>query len=131
MLKNQAVVDEIEKQFKSWKPATYDVSRQLKAIEAFETQAVQSAEETKSVVDRELKDLEKTLSNIEEARPFDQLTVVCVVWDVLVVLANSSSRMMSPRLSQRLTSVSSIWCQRAAGVYLDTRQVVLITLSSP
>jgi hypothetical protein len=36
---------------------------------------VKSAEETKSVVDQELKDLDKTLKNIEEARPFDQLTV--------------------------------------------------------
>ncbi|KIW09364.1 ATP synthase subunit D, mitochondrial [Verruconis gallopava] len=74
-LKNTAVVDEIEKQFKAFKPATYDVSRQIKAIEAFEAQAVKSAEETKAVVDQELKDLEKTLKNIEEARPFEDLTV--------------------------------------------------------
>jgi predicted transcriptional regulator len=53
------------------------VQRQIKAIEAFEAQAVQSAEETAAVVDRELKDLDKTLKNIEDARPFDQLTVVC------------------------------------------------------
>jgi hypothetical protein len=52
------------------------VSRQIKAIEAFEAQAIQSAEETKSVVDKELGDLEKTLKNIEEARPFADLTVV-------------------------------------------------------
>jgi hypothetical protein len=77
VLKNQAVIDEIERQFKSFKPATYDVARQIKAIEAFEAQAVKGAEETKSVVDRELKDLEKTLKNIEEARPFEDLTVVC------------------------------------------------------
>jgi hypothetical protein len=38
---------------------------------------VKSAEETKSVVDRELSDLQKTLKNIEEARAFDELTVVC------------------------------------------------------
>jgi len=75
ILKNTAVVDEIEKSFKSWKPVTYDVSRQIKAIEAFEAQAVKSAEETKGVVDGELKDLERTLKNIEDARPFDQLTV--------------------------------------------------------
>lgn len=75
-LKNSAVVDEIEKQFKVWKPVTYDVNRQVKAIEAFEAQAVKSAEETKGVVDGELKDLETTLKNIEEARAFDQLTVV-------------------------------------------------------
>ncbi|KAH7556543.1 hypothetical protein BM1_05977 [Bipolaris maydis] len=75
VLKNQAVVDDIEKQFNAFKPQTYDVGRQIKAIEAFEAQAVQSAEQTKSVVDKELSDLQKTLKNIEEARPFSDLTV--------------------------------------------------------
>ncbi|CAL3964168.1 unnamed protein product [Diplocarpon coronariae] len=75
VLKNQAVVDEIEKYFSTFKPATYDVGRQIKAIEAFEAQAVKSAEETKGRVDLELKDLAATLKNIEEARPFDELTV--------------------------------------------------------
>ncbi|MCJ1455742.1 ATP synthase d subunit [Mycoblastus sanguinarius] len=74
-LNNTAVVDEIEGHFKSFKPATYDVGRQIKAIEAFETQAVKSAEETKGRVDGELKDLQKTLENIEQARPFEDLTV--------------------------------------------------------
>lgn len=76
ILKNTAVVDEIEKSFSAFKPQTYDVSRQIKAIEAFEAQAVKSAEDTKAVVDKELSDLQKTLKNIEEARPFDDLTVV-------------------------------------------------------
>lgn len=75
VLKNQAIVDEIEKRFNAFQPATYDVSRQLKAIEAFEVEAVRNAEATKEKVDLELKDLEKTLRNIEEARPFDELTV--------------------------------------------------------
>lgn len=75
LLKNTAIIDEIESAFKSFKPATYDVGRQIKAIEAFEQQAIKNAEETKGKVDLELKDLEKTLRNIEEARPFDQLTV--------------------------------------------------------
>ena len=77
-LKNQAIVDEIERHFKNFKPATYDFNRQLKAIEAFEAQAVKNAEETKGMVDRELGDLEKTLRNIETARPFEDLTVVCI-----------------------------------------------------
>lgn len=81
VLKNQAIVDEIEQKFNAFKPKTYDVSRQIKAIETFEAQAVQSAEETKGVVDRELKDLEKTLRNIEEARPFEDLTVVSLLED--------------------------------------------------
>jgi F-type H+-transporting ATPase subunit d len=78
MLKNQAVVDEMENHFKTFKPVTYDVGRQIKAIEAFEQQAIKNAEETKGRVDMELEDLEKTLKNIEEARPFEDLTVVCL-----------------------------------------------------
>ena len=54
------------------------MARQIKAIEAFESQAVKNAEETKGRVDLELKDLQKTLKNIEEARPFEDLTVVCI-----------------------------------------------------
>lgn len=75
VLKNTAVVDEVEKQFKAFKLTTYDVGRQIKAIEAFEVQAMKSAEETKGVVDQELRDLDKTLKNIEEARPFEDLTI--------------------------------------------------------
>ncbi|CZT12035.1 probable F1Fo-ATP synthase subunit 7, mitochondrial [Rhynchosporium agropyri] len=75
VLKNEAVIDEIEKHFSTFKPATYDVGRQIKAIEAFEAQAVKNAEETKGRVDLELKDLEATLKNIETARPFEDLTV--------------------------------------------------------
>ncbi|RDW80097.1 ATP synthase D chain [Coleophoma cylindrospora] len=75
ILKNQAVVDEIEKHFSTFQPKTYDVARQIKAIEAFEAQAVKNAEETKGRVDLELKDLQKTLDNIETARPFEDLTV--------------------------------------------------------
>lgn len=69
-------MDEIEGHVKAFKPATYDVGRQIKSIEAFEAQAVKSAEETKGRVDEELMALEKTLKNIEEARPFEDLTVV-------------------------------------------------------
>ena len=75
VLKNTAVIDEIEKRFTSFKPATYDVNRQLKAIDAFEVEAVRNAEATKEQVSLQLKDLEKTLKNIETARPFDELTV--------------------------------------------------------
>lgn len=78
VLKNTAIVDEIEGYIKNFKPQTYDVGRQIKAIEAFETQAVKSAEETKGRVDEELRSLDKTLKNIEEARPFEDLTVVCL-----------------------------------------------------
>ncbi|KAK4983099.1 ATP synthase d subunit [Elasticomyces elasticus] len=79
VLKNQAVVDEIEKAFKNFQIKKYDVGRQIKAIEAFEATAVKGAEETKGKVEAELKDLDKTLRNIEEARPFEDLTVDEVV----------------------------------------------------
>lgn len=73
------MVDEIEGHFKGFKATKVDLDRQLKAIEAFEGQAVKSAEETKGKVDGELRDLEKTLKNIEEARPFEDLTVVSII----------------------------------------------------
>lgn len=78
VLKNQAVVNEVERRFKDFKPAAYDVQRQLKAIDAFEVEAVRNAQAAKEKVDLELKDLEATLTNIETARPFDELTVVRV-----------------------------------------------------
>lgn len=76
LLKNQDIVNDLEKQVTSFQPKKYDVQRQVKAIEAFEAQAIKSAGETKGKVDAELKDLEKTLKNIESARPFEDLTVV-------------------------------------------------------
>jgi len=75
LLKNQAVIDEIEAAFKSFKPKSYDVSKTLAAIESFEAAAVKNAETTKSKVDAELQDLSMTLKNISEARSFDELTV--------------------------------------------------------
>lgn len=41
-LKNQAVVDKLEKIWKDFKPQDYDVSAQLKAIDQFEGKAVRS-----------------------------------------------------------------------------------------
>lgn len=78
MLKNQAVIDEIEAAYKAFKPKTYDVSKTLAAIETFEAAAVKNAETTKGKVDAELQDLSMTLKNISEARSFDELTVVCI-----------------------------------------------------
>jgi F-type H+-transporting ATPase subunit d len=75
ILKNTAVVDEIEQYYKSFKPKTYDVSKQLKAIEAFEQVAVKNAEDTKEKVAVELRSLEKALNDIEGARPWDETTV--------------------------------------------------------
>ena len=40
VLKNKAIVDEAEKLLNEFKPVTYDVSAQIKAIETFEAKAV-------------------------------------------------------------------------------------------
>jgi F-type H+-transporting ATPase subunit d len=134
VLKNQAVVDEIEKRFKAFKPTTYDVSRQLKAIEAFEVEAIKNAEATKEKVDLELKDLEKTLKNIEEARPFEDLTVVGstvermanlrLLWWLIYCLIRTRLRQLSPRSTRRPPSL----CRRAAGPYQDTRCVSITVI---
>jgi len=75
LLKNTAVIDEIESHFKSFKPKTYDVNKQLKAIESFEQVAMKNAEETKGKVEVELRSLEKALGDIEGARPWEETTV--------------------------------------------------------
>lgn len=74
VLKNKAVVDEAEKLLKDFKPESYDVNSHIKAIETFEAKAVVSAKETEQKIDAELQTLQKTLADIEEARPFEQLT---------------------------------------------------------
>ena len=123
LLKNQAVVDEIEKHFSTFKPKTYDVGRQIKAIEAFEAQAVKNAEETKGRVDLELKDLAKTLKNIEEARAFEDLTVVCirVMSCVQGIRADERYRTKSLLRNQISTRRQRLLFPRDAGVFQATR----------
>lgn len=75
ILKNQSIVDDIEASYKNFKPTTIDLASQLKGIEAFEAQAIKNAQDTKVQVDAQLRELAKTLENIEGARPFDELTV--------------------------------------------------------
>jgi len=75
ILKNKAVVDDVEKLLKEFKVVTYDVNSHIKAIETFETKAVEKAQATAAQIDVELKELQSTLANIEEARPFEDLTV--------------------------------------------------------
>ena len=75
-LKNTAVVDEVETQLKNYKPKTYDVSKQIKALEAFEVQAVKSAEETKEKVDAEQVGLKKCLNDIANVRPWEHIELV-------------------------------------------------------
>jgi len=75
VLKNKAIVDEAEKLLKDFKPVTYDVGAHVKTIEAFEVKAVAKAKETEQKIDVELTELQATLANIEQARPFEDLTV--------------------------------------------------------
>jgi hypothetical protein len=84
------------------------------------------------VVDQELKDLEKTLKNIEEARPFEDLTVVGVYslmkmaefWDELgrprTSMADDSNRTISLPRNLKLTSELLNWSPKDDGEYLDT-----------
>ena len=125
-LNNTAVVDEIEGHFKAFKPATYDVGRQIKAIEAFEVQAVKSAEETKGRVDGELRELEATLKNIETARPFDDLTVVSVGLAASWIRCDDAefvcvSRMKLQRHVRILTPGQNSWYRRGVGTSQATR----------
>jgi len=122
------VIDEIEKHFSTFKPATYDVGRQIKAIEAFEAQAVKNAEETKGRVDLELKDLEKTLTNIETARPFDELTVVCALLMIKEELTDGANSACDYRMRLQLLNPRSMRRPRNsflkdAGLYQVTRYV--------
>lgn len=79
VLKNQSVVDEVEKAVKAFKPVTYDVSKTLKTIDIFEQKAVENAKLTEKSVLEEIEQLQATLKDIEGSRPFDQLTVDDVV----------------------------------------------------
>ena len=124
ILRNQDVVNEMEREMRNYKAKTYDVDRQIKAIEVFETQAVKSAEETKGMVEAELRDLEKTLKNIEEARPFTDLTVVCIdeitvgeIW--LIDLARTRLQQRGLTLTRRQPS----WCPEDAGMCQATGYV--------
>ncbi|KAJ4501670.1 hypothetical protein C8R41DRAFT_862232 [Lentinula lateritia] len=76
VLKKKAIVDEAEKLLKDFKPVTCVVSEHIKTIEAFEAKAVSTAKETEEKIDVELGDLQATQADIEEARPFQDLTVL-------------------------------------------------------
>jgi len=90
VLKNAAVIDEIEKAAKGFKPVTYDVSQILAGIEKFEVEAVKSAQETEEKIAEQLKDLEETVKNIEQARQPEELSVIiprCLGDRMLIIVA--------------------------------------------
>ena len=127
-LNNRAVVDEIEQRTKSFTPKTYDVARQIKSIEAFEAQAVKNAQDTKGAVDKELSELQKTLKNIEEARAFEDLTVVCVCQSSaenrsVALLTLMLFRTTSPKLHRTLIRGSSSSSRTGNGTFQVIRYV--------
>lgn len=75
ILSNQKVLSEVENALKSFKAVTYDTSKQIKTIEAFEAKALENAEATQSKVSQELSSLKETLNNIKSARAFEELVV--------------------------------------------------------
>jgi F-type H+-transporting ATPase subunit d len=54
---------------------TYDVSKWNAVVESFEGKAVSAAKETVAKIATEEASLKKTLANIQDARPFEDLTV--------------------------------------------------------
>lgn len=121
-LGNQAIVDEIESHVHAFKPKTYDVGRQIKAIETFEVQAVQSAQETKAKVDAEVADLTKALKDISETRPWDQITVVGRVRASATDDANRDRRKLCRRVRMWKSGWNG-WCRSIDGWCQATRWV--------
>ncbi|ORX79276.1 putative ATP7-F1F0-ATPase complex, FO D subunit [Basidiobolus meristosporus CBS 931.73] len=79
VLKNKKVVEQAEKAFTSFSPVKYNLASQLKVIDAFEIKAVEKAKSTAAQLDAEVADLKQTLTNIETARPIEDLTVDDVI----------------------------------------------------
>jgi ATP synthase D chain, mitochondrial (ATP5H) len=111
LLKNTKVINEIEKAARSFKPVTYDVTGVLKGIESFEGEAVKSAQETKKKISEQLKDLEETVKNIEQARHPEELSVC-----PLVSVADGSW-MIYTRRFQICIKRHNEWCRLVFGWY--------------
>lgn len=75
VLKDQSAVQNAQKVLSSFKPVDYDVSKWNEVVKSFEGKAVAAAKETVSKIAEEEKSLNSTLSNIKDARPFEDLTV--------------------------------------------------------
>ncbi|KAI5448827.1 ATP synthase d subunit [Naganishia albida] len=75
ILRDQRAVEQAQKVLSEFKPATYDLAKFTSAIDAFEGRAVEAAKATVEKISSEEKDLQSTLSNIQDARPFEDLTI--------------------------------------------------------
>lgn len=65
-------------------------------FELFPIVQVAKAKETEQKIDVEIKELQATLANIDEARPFDQLTV-CAVYMFHIAISHSNARLWMSR----------------------------------
>jgi hypothetical protein len=78
---------------------------------------VAKAKEAEEKIDFELKTLQQTLADIEEARPFDQLTVRLLS---CVLCFCSDAFSLRPMMSQKHTPVllrlSRLWSERESGL---------------
>jgi len=121
VLKNQKIVDEIERAAREFKPATYDVTTILKGIEKFEAEAVKNAQDTEKKISEQLVDLEETVKNIEQARAPDDLSVLSRIGS----LANDSLTTCTRRFlicTRRLNE----WCKLVSGWYPTSLQLLII-----
>ncbi|KAK6903154.1 hypothetical protein I203_108417 [Kwoniella mangroviensis CBS 8507] len=75
VLKDQQAVSLAEKVLKDFKAVDYDVAKWNEVVGAFEGKAVAAAKETVNKIQTEQSSLQATLSNIQDARPFEDLTV--------------------------------------------------------
>ncbi|ORX33764.1 hypothetical protein BD324DRAFT_605578 [Kockovaella imperatae] len=75
VLRDQQVVGQLEKVLNDFKPVTYDVAKWDQLVNQFETKAVDAAKQTLAKIQTEEKGLNETLSNIKDARSFDELTI--------------------------------------------------------
>lgn len=75
ILKDQSALQNAEKVLSSFKPVSYDLGKITGVVDAFESRAVDAAKKTLEKIQGEQEGLEQTLSNIREARPFEDLTV--------------------------------------------------------
>ena len=75
ILKDQSAVTAAEKVLREFKAVDYDVAKWDQAVDSFQGKAVAAAKETLAKIETEEKSLKETLSNISEARPFEDLTV--------------------------------------------------------
>ncbi|TPX38592.1 hypothetical protein SeMB42_g06646 [Synchytrium endobioticum] len=79
VLQNKKVVADAERAFTKFSPATIDLSDIIRKIETQESAAVAQAEKTVQSLHGELNELNDLLTNIETARPVEQLTVQDVI----------------------------------------------------